>query len=447
MHTGFGGDVRMGRTSIKNKLMLSFLALLLIVIVVISVVNWVATDFMLSQAISTALALAAGIVFGGIFSKSLVNRLNSLSDAAREVSHGDLSREIPLLSRDEVRDLEEIFAKMVDDLRSMISEMKNVSIQIQQTNRNLLDLVKKIVKRGEEIDNLTKSIAKGSEEQTLIVKKTAVSLDNGLNQMDEMVKQLSETVSKANEARLQAEIGEKKASQTANHLEEVLKQMSEHTQPMFRLANKIEKIKMVIKIMDDIAQKTDLLSLNASIEATRAGEMGKGFALVADEIRSMAENSKRSSQDIKKMVEDILDDNKIVTIALTKSQEGINKGRETIRSILNTFSETLTDVKDISSAIKQVEEVTGKQVRQMRSLSGHFQELSRLADKNFISTQKTTVATKNQIDDIVKIARAMKSLTSLSDKMMLTQQRFKLSAAQQPASEAALGTIPETALD
>ena len=142
----------MGRTSIKNKLILSFLALLLIIMVVIGIINWLATDFLLGQAISTALALAAGIVFGGIFSKSLVKRLNILSNAAREVSHGDLSREIPLLSRDEIRDLEEIFAKMVDDLRGMISEMKNVAIQIQQTNTNLLGLVKKIVKSGGEID-------------------------------------------------------------------------------------------------------------------------------------------------------------------------------------------------------------------------------------------------------------------------------------------------------
>ena len=437
----------MGRTSIKNKLILSFLALLLIVMVVIGVVNRVATDFLLGQAISTALALAAGIIFGSMFSKSLVNRLDSLSDAAREVSRGDLSRDIPLISRDEVRDLEEIFAKMVDDLRGMISEMKNVSIQIQQTNTNLLGLVKKIVKSGEEIAQLTKSIAKGSEDQTLIVQKTSVSLDNGLNQMDEMVKQSSETVAKVNKARLQAEMGENKARQTANHLDDVLKQMSDHTEPMLRLANKVEKIRTVINIMDDIAQKTDLLSLNASIEATRAGEMGKGFALVADEIRNMAENSKRSSQDINKMVEAILEDNKAVTIALAKSQDGINKGRETIRSIVSTFGETLTGVKDISSAIKEVEEVTGKQVRQMRNLSSHFQELSRLADKNFISTQKTTVATRNQIEDIINIAKAMKALTALSEKMIETQRRFKLSVDQKPASESALESISGPASD
>ena len=438
----------MGRTSIKNKLILSFLTLLLIVMVVISVIDWLATDFLLGQAISTALALGAGIIFGGIFSKSLVTRLNSLSNAAREVSHGDLSREIPLLSLDEARDLEEVFAEMVDDLRSMISDMKNVSVQIRETNNSLLGLVKKIVKRGEEIDRLAASIAKGSEEQTIIVQKATVSLDSRLNQMDEMVEQSSKTVSKANEAYLKAEIGENKASQTARHLEEVLKQLSENTQPIFRLANKVEKIRKVVNIMDDIAQKTDLLSLNASIEATRAGEMGKGFALVADEIRSMAGNSKQSSQDIKKMVEDILEDNKTVTIALAKSQEGIGKGRASINSILNTFGATLADVKDISTAIKEVGDVTGKQVKQMRNLSGQFQELSGLADKNFISTQKTSVATKNQIDDIVRIAKAMKSLTALSEKMMVTQQRFKLDAGPQPPSgEDASNMFSETPLD
>ena len=114
----------MGKTSLKNKLILSFLALLLIVLVVVGVVNRISDDFFLAQAISAVLALIAGIIFGGMFSKSLVNRLNSLSNVAREISQGDLSRDIPLLSQDEVRDLEEIFITMVDDLRTMIFDLK-----------------------------------------------------------------------------------------------------------------------------------------------------------------------------------------------------------------------------------------------------------------------------------------------------------------------------------
>ena len=320
----------MGRTSIKNQLILSFLALLLIVLVVVGVVNRLSDDFYLAQAISTALALTAGIVFGGIFSKSIVNRLTGLSNVAREISRGDLSRDIVLSSRDEIRDLEEAFANMVDDLRGMLLDLKTVSLQIGETNTSLSKLVRKALSSSQEINNTAKAIAKGSEEQTVIVQKTSLSLDNGLSEMDDMVRQSAETASKVNIARLKTEQGEEKARQAFEHLEEVLKQMVEHTQPISRLAGKVDKIKLITNIMDDIAQKTDLLSLNASIEATRAGESGRGFAIVADEIRNMAANSKRSSQEIRKMVEDMLEDNQAVTVALSLSQEGISQGRAAI---------------------------------------------------------------------------------------------------------------------
>lgn len=416
----------MGRTSIKNKLILSFLALLLIVMAVVGIVNRVSDDFYLALAISTAFAMAAGIIFGSIFSKSLVSRLLRLGNITKEISKGDLSKDIPLLSMDEIRDLEEAFSTMLNDLRRIILEMKNVSIQIQKTNTDLSELVQKVLSNSQEIDESAKDIARGSEEQTLIVQKTSLRLENGITEMDEMVKQSAETVSKINEARAKTEKAEGNARRTINQMEDVLKQMVEYTQPMYRLANKVEKINLVINIMDEIAQKTDLLSLNASIEATRAGESGKGFALVADEIRSMAENSKRSSREIRKMVEDILDDNREVINALNQTQKGISDGRETIYGTLSMFGDMLTGVQDISAAVKVIEEVTAKQVTQLKGLSSHFQDLSRLASENFVSTQKTTVATKKQKQDMEQIVTAMKSLDSLSEKMMETQQRFKL---------------------
>jgi len=416
----------MGRTSIKNQLILSFLALLFIVVVVVGVVNRVSDDFYLAQAISTALALTAGIVFGSVFSRSIVNRLNSLSNSAREISRGDLSKDISLSSRDEIRDLEDAFASMVDDLRGMLLDLKNVALQIGETNTSLSKLVRKALASSNQIDNTAKAIAKGSEEQTVIVQKTSLSLDSGLSEMDDMVRQSGETASKVNIARLKTEQGEAKARQAFEHLEDVLKQMVEHTQPIFRLAGKVDKIKLITNIMDDIAQKTDLLSLNASIEATRAGESGRGFAIVADEIRNMAANSKRSSQEIRKMVEDMLEDNQAVTVALTLSQDGINQGRATIRGLLSTFNEALANVKEISSSIQEIEKVTTKLVRQMRGPLSNFKELSRLANENFVSTQKTTVATRSQKEDMVEMVEAMKALNSLSERMANAQRRFIL---------------------
>ncbi len=418
----------MKRTNIKNKLILSFLGLLLIVMVVVGIANQITNnvDFIAAQAISAALALAAAIIFGGIFSRSIVRRLNSLSSVAKEISRGDLSKEIPFLSQDEIRDLEEAFAMMVNDLRDIISEIKSVSSRIEETGRDLSGLIDKVLANSQEIDKSALAIAKGSEGQTLIVQKTFLVIDKSLEEMDEAARQSAQTVSKANDALVKTEAGGANARETLSYLEDVLKQMVENAEPIYRLSNKVEKIKMVMRVMEELSQKTDLLSLNASIEATRAGEMGKGFALVANEIRSMAENSKQSSQEIRSIVDDIFEDNKAALTSLRKSEDHIAKGREIIHGIVDTFGEMLSGVKDISTEAKKVEDVTRKQGKEMRGLLSQFQELSRLAHENFVSTQKTTIGTKNQKEEIREIVTVVKSLNALSEKMMETQRRFRL---------------------
>ena len=416
----------MNRTSIKNKLILSFLALLLIVMVVVGTAQQITDNFVTALAVSAAFALASGIILGGIFSRSIVRRLNSLSSVAKEISHGDLSKEIPILSRDEIRDLEEVFAMMVSDLRDIISEIKGVSSQIQETGGNLGGLIDKVLANSQEIDKSALAIAKGSEAQTLIVQKTFLIIDKSLEEMDEAARQSAQTASKANDALVKTETGGANARETLSYLEDVLKKMVENAEPIYRLSNKVEKIKMVMRVMEELSQKTDLLSLNASIEATRAGEMGKGFALVANEIRSMAENSKQSSQEIRRIVDDIFEENKAALTSLGKSEDDIAKGREIIQGIVDTFGGMLSGVKDISTEVKKVEDVARKQAKEMRGLLSQFQELSRLAQENFMSTQKTTIGTKNQKEEIREIVTAMKSLNVLSDKMMETQRRFRL---------------------
>ncbi|MCF8142572.1 MAG: methyl-accepting chemotaxis protein [Deltaproteobacteria bacterium] len=419
----------MNRTSIKNKLILSFLALLLIVMVVVGATHQFTDDVITALGISVALALFAGIIFGGIFSKSIVKRLNSLSSVAREISHGDLSKDIPFLSSDEIRDLEEVFAAMVNDLRGIISEIQQVSAQIEKTGRELGIQIDKVLINSREIDESALAIAKGSETQSLIIQKTSLVLDRSLEQMEDAATQSARTASKANDARLKTETGEANARETLHYLEEVLKQMGGNADPVYRLSGKVEKIKMVMSVIEELSRKTDLLSLNASIEATRAGEMGKGFALVANEIRNMAENSRNSSHQIRAIVDDIFEDNRAVLEALKKSEEDINKGRGIIHGIVGTFGEMLSGVKEISSEVKEVGDAARKQVREIRGLFNQVQELSRLAQENFVSTQKTTIGTKNQKEELQEIVRAANALNGLSQKMMETQQRFRLRRA------------------
>jgi len=426
MDTGIGGLQQMGRTSIKNKLILCFLLLLLVVLVVAGVINHLTNDFIIAQGITVALAMGIGTIFGIIFSKSILKRLNNLSNVAREISNGDLTREVNITSLDEIRDLEEIFSLMVNQLRLLLYDMKNVSLKIHETNSILARLAKKLLQSSNEIDVTAKSIATSSAEQTQIVQKVTQKLERGIKVMDELVKQSSNTISKVDAAIQKTQRGETNARETLNHLELVLKQMSDYAQQVSRLPDKVEKIKVITNVMETIAQKTDLLSLNASIEATRAGESGKGFAIVADEIRNMAENSKQSSQTITKLVENILEDNRMLKEYLTKNQSDINEGRKIIKGIVQTFSETLFGVREIFEETKGMGEVTARQAEELRSFTENFKELSGFAHKNSESTQKTTIASKNQKAEVIRITNAITLLDKLSKKMIQTQQQFKL---------------------
>ncbi len=425
----------MGKTSIKIKLITYFLILLLVVIVVIEVVNRITGDFYLAQGLSVALAMGIGTIFGIIFSRSLTLRLNKLSNAAREISDGNLTREIEVISEDEVRDLEEIFSLMVSHLRTLLLDMKSVSIKIHETNSTLTKLAKKLLESSNEIDITAKSIAKSSEDQTEIVRNTTIKLEGGIKVMDDLVNQSAHTISKVDEAIQKTQKGETNARETLSHLELVLKEMGEHAQPIFRLPDKVEKIKVVTNVMEAIAQKTDLLSLNASIEATRAGESGKGFAIVAEEIRNMAENSKQSSQAITRLVEDILTDNKFLKEFLVKNQTDLDKGREIIRGIVQTFGDMLYGVKEIFTEIKSMEAATIRQAKELRSFSIKFQELASFAAQNFESTQKTAVSTRNQKVEVRKIVSTIRLLDRLSEKMMETQQLFSLPEPTQQLPE------------
>lgn len=407
-------------------MILAFLGLLLTVMALVGLVNYYTDNFFMAQGISTAVAMGFGIVFGAVFSGSLLKRLTRLSDAAREISSGDLSREIEVQSNDEIRDLEDVFSRMVTELRGMIRDMKNLFGRIQSTKVELNDIIRRIVQNNYEIDRSAMAISKGSEQQSDLAKRTAEVIDEGLVVMEDMAEQSVHTVTRISDAKMKSEKGEAGARETLIQFKMSLQQMAEYARPIHRLAGEVDKIRMVVRIIEEIAQKTDLLALNASIEATRAGDFGKGFALVAEEIRTMAENSKLSSKEIGKIVQKILDDNAEVIVSLQKNQEGLSNGEKIVHQIIAAFGETLANVDRVYAEVKEIQDVTGKQVKEMRKILGRFQDLSRLAVENFQAARKTIQATQSQNLEMKGIINTIKSLNELSEQMMQTQQRFKL---------------------
>jgi len=417
----------MGQTSIKNRLILCFLILILTSLLVVAGVNYFISDYWKAQAISVAIALGVGVFLGRAFSISFARRLQALVSLAQNVSLGDLTQEISVRSRDEMRDLEEAFKKMVYDLRQSISQVKMASLEVSKTADKLFGQVKKLRTKSEYITDTARIIAKGSEEQSAIARKTAMSLEKGLITMEKTANKALATASIADSAEMKTTEGELKSQSSINDLRSVLTQLDESSQLVYKLGHKLEKIDQVTDVITEITRKTDLLSLNASIEASKAGEYGKGFALVAEEIRSLAESSKDSAGEIRTMIVEILEDSTTVLESVKLGQQGIENGRKEIETIGFLMQEVLASVKQIVTEIREFSAAVEHQVGEVRQISEQFEDLSKLANENFISTHKTLLATEEQMETMQDMFALAESLVAFYRKLDETQKQFRLS--------------------
>lgn len=302
--------------------------------------------------------------------KTITSPLNVVVKEANIIASGDLSQQdIEIRSRDEIGELGKAFNKMKNNLSSLI---KNVQQNTEQLSA-----------AAEELSASTEEISATSEDVTKRILDTAEAAQSSSQSSNESARAMEETatgVQRIAEATQTLHSSSIDASDTASHGGEIIshakKQMevinsSTNTvnELVLKLAKQTEEIGNITKVITDITEQTNLLALNAAIEAARAGEHGKGFAVVADEVRKLAEESKNSANSIVALTMEIKSDTenveKAVSSSLVSVKDGVNiigEAGESFTAIVRAVEQMTTQIEEISATSEQIsasaEEVT-----------------------------------------------------------------------------------------
>lgn len=257
--------------------------------------------------------------------RHMVTSLQAKATLAQKIADGDLKVKVTLASDKDV--LGQALQVMVDRLSHVLSEVKMAGDQIEAGSS--------------EVSTFSQSLAEGATHQ----KDSLESIASALEQLSSQTRQNADSASEANQL---ADAAQKSVAQGQSHMEEMMQSMHE-------IKDAGDKISAFIKTIDEIAEQTNLLALNAAIEAARAGEQGRGFAVVADEVRSLASRSTQAAEETTKLIH----------LSETKTQKGIdiaNNTAQALNSIFDSINQTSTLVATISSASREqaqaVEEVT-----------------------------------------------------------------------------------------
>ncbi|MCE5986989.1 methyl-accepting chemotaxis protein [Pseudomonas sp. LM20] len=291
-------------------------------------------------AVATVLALALGLLAAWAITRQIIIPLRQTLRAAERVASGDLTQALQVQRRDELGQLQASMQRMTQGLRELIG--------------GIGDGVTQIASAAEELSAVTEQTSAGVNNQKVETDQVATAM----NQMTATVHEVARNAEQASEAALmadqQAREGDRVVGEAVAQIERLAGEVVNSSEAMNQLKAESDKIGSVLDVIKSVAQQTNLLALNAAIEAARAGEAGRGFAVVADEVRSLAQRTQQSTEEIEELIAGLQSGTQRVASVMDSSRQLTDSSVELTRragSSLETITRTVSSIQAMNQQI------------------------------------------------------------------------------------------------
>ena len=330
-------------------------------------------------------AVAVSLLVAVFLNRLIARPLKEISDAAARVSTGDLTVNIRALGRkDEVGVLSETFAKMVERLKKQTVELSEV-ISVLASSSN-------------EIAATTSELASGTEQTAVAVSETTTTVEEvkqTANVSSQKAKHVSEIALGAAQV---SQNGTRLVKDTLEGISNIREQVEYIAETIIKLAEHNQAIGEIIAAVDDIAEQANLLAVNASIEASKAGEHGKGFMIVAQEIKSMSELSKQATKQVRSILHDI---QKSSSAAVLATERGSKAVEATVRQSSGTgdaIEALASSIGEASQAVIQIAASNQQQLIGMDQVAVAMNNIKQATTQNAASTKQVEITIRNLQD-------------------------------------------------
>jgi methyl-accepting chemotaxis protein len=383
----------------------------------------------MTQVLTYVVAMTTGLILGWVFSRTLSRNIAVITSSTEAISKGDLTRQIKVrrgVFPDETQEMADSLNLMADNLRSLVRRIRDASTQVTDSAKTLSSSALEINASTEEVAQAIEQISHGAENQAELVGNSAKVIHEMAISVELVAKRAKESATAARETSTTAQRGVELAHDSLELTKNFFAEMEQSGRQFSQLNSKLQQVGKIADVIAEIARQTNMLALNASIEAVRAGEFGKGFAVVAEEVRKLADSSSKSAGDIIELIGVLKDESQKVYGSFAESGRHIKEGKKNLDNTASAFQAILQTVLETERKANSIADLSHLQTDGAKKMVLAIDEIAKVAEDNAASTEQVSAATEEQSAAMQEMVLASKELAELADALLQSVAKFSI---------------------